>query len=245
MTNKYLLISFLSILFLSSCSSRYYYAPTAHNVLTFKKKGDVSLSSGISSNSSLTKVGYSITNNIGLLSKWETYKKASYNRNSFIFDNEIIFYKEIEKNLFLGLNVGYGYGGIERQSYHYKLSIHRYFIQPSIGYSNDYFDIALSGRLSNANYVVKQKSSNFNINEDSDLKNLHQKSFSFTESAFTLGVGYKWIKLRYQRTNASIQKSKEMSYISDDMYLTLNLTFNIDNAIKKSKNTHKIDKISK
>ena len=237
-------LSFFAILALSSCET-IYYVPTNQNVLKFKEKGDAHLAIGADENFKYSTVGYAITKNVAILSEFKSISdngsSTELHRNrTFLWDNELIVYKKYPNYFIPAVNFGYGYGQINRNSQDYKLDVSRQFIQPSIGFSNDYFDFALSTRFSRVNYQLLQLKdppigSNRTFEEYHNLKDVGKKDFYFLEPAITIGVGYKFIKLRFQKIAVHKLSSSDLKYESSSATLTLNLTFNVK-RIRKPKN---------
>ncbi|MCW3076812.1 MAG: hypothetical protein JWO32_1421, partial [Bacteroidetes bacterium] len=73
------------------------------------------------------------------------------------------------------------------------------FVQPGIGLTTDFFDIALTQRLSIVKYTrfVSQNYSSEALQQDY-LDNLTKPVFVFVEPAITARAGYKFIKLQAQ-----------------------------------------------
>lgn len=222
-----------------SCQSYYYY-PTNQNVLKFKEKGDASVSFGLDENGANSyNIGYSITDNVALLSDFRTFDSYSsgssveYKIDDYLWDTELIFYKKYKDVIYPAINVGYGFGEIDRNERHYKLNVNRQFIQPSIGISNNFYDFAISSRFSRVNYDLSKVQTFY---ENVDLQDVGKKDFYFVEPAFTLGIGYKFIKFRYQGIFLSKISSGKIKYCESSRFLTLNMTFNINKLFVKDKN---------
>jgi hypothetical protein len=228
----------------SSCSSYFYY-PTSQNVLRFKDKGDVNVAFGLDEHGYKSyNLGYSLTDNVALISDFKTFHTYSsesdmrYKIGDFYWDNELIIYKNYQDRIFPAINFGYGFGQINRNEDYYRLGVDRQFIQPSIGFSNNYFDFAVSSRFSRVHYDLKQTRS-FNLSnrqsfeEYFDLRDVGKKDFYFLEPSLTLGVGYKFAKLRFQSIYVNKISSGNLRYIESNNYLTLNCTFNINKLLMK------------
>ncbi|MEI6347524.1 MAG: hypothetical protein WCP69_06225 [Bacteroidota bacterium] len=89
----------------------------------------------------------------------------------------------------------------------------RFFVQPSIGFSNDYVDFAFSTRF------VLQKYSKIDtlgytttMLYNDDLLNIDQPIFAFLEPALTLRIGYKYVKFHAQAMYSYKYNSEPLNY---------------------------------
>jgi hypothetical protein len=75
----------------------------------------------------------------------------------------------------------------------------RIFLQPSIGFTSSFFDVALANRLSFVKYH-RFSSTNYSTEElvKNDLDNVTDPLYVFVEPAVTARVGYKFIKVQAQ-----------------------------------------------
>lgn len=208
--------------------------PIKQNVLDFKKKNDINLSLGSGNESTLSyTIGYAITNNIAINSQLHTMAEnegARRNNESVFANNEVILFKQIN-DFYPALNIGYGTGKLYRYTTDFDLRLRTMYLQPSFGYSNNYFDIGLSCKISNSNHQLKLFNTNSSVNYD--FKDVGSKEFHFYEPAFTIGVGYKIIKLRLQTINIYQINSSKMNYIDNNVTISLNVNFNINSLLKK------------
>ena len=233
----------------SSCESYYYY-PTSQNVLRFKDKGDANIAYGTDENGyDCYNLGYSITKNVALISDFKTFHtypsesshKRKYKIGDFLWDNELSIYKKYRNCIYPAINFGYGFGQFDRNEEYYRLDIYRQFVQPSIGYSNRFFDFAISSRFSRVHHDLKELkdfdlSTSQSFGEYYDFQDIGKKDFYFFEPAFTIGAGYKFVKLRFQRISVNKLSSGNLRYYDSNSYLTLNFTFNVNKLLKKDKN---------
>lgn len=229
------LITFsLLFMMLSGCfKTYYYYIPNKQNIMEVKEKGDInfSYSSGAKSTESYN-LGYSITNNIAINSQLFTMSENEGDRKpneTVLFNNEIIVYKAY-KNFYPAINIGYSKGKLYRHTEDFDLRMRTFYIQPSIGYSNDYFDLGFSCKISNNYYNLQMFNPNSTVNYD--FQDVGSREFHFYEPAFTLGVGYKNIKLRVQSINTYQFNSSKMNLYDNNLYLSLNLNININKILK-------------
>lgn len=231
---------------LQSCGTYYYY-PTKQNVLNFKEKGDINTSINISEASAINSIGYAFTNNIAFISTYtvfDRYNKASsmkFKIDDYVFDNEIILFKKIGMNIYPAINFGYGFGEIDRNSDILRASIQRQFIQPSIGYSWKYFEIAISTRISRVNHFINYRDISqhnyiyYSNHNNAPWENLGKEIEYFLEPSFTIGLGYKNTKLRFQYASAKPITNVDYSYIDNSITIYLNIILNRYRFINKLK----------
>ncbi len=178
------------VLLCTSCSTFYYY-PSQHNVLNFRKKNDKSFAMGITPNLvGYLNAGYAFTENVFINS---TIEASGYYDGGFWFGeqgasrlwkNEVGFYKNI-KNFYPALNVGYSFGKFGIEAYEKPQSLNQFFLQPSIGYSNPkHIDVAVS--------LKATKNSFYRFSNATSYSN------TYIEPAFTFGANILSAKLRYQ-----------------------------------------------
>lgn len=232
---KYFKIVFLASIFpllllLDACGIYYHY-PTQQDVMRFKEKGDAYLSwspvdiEGFSSYSA----GYAITEHVAAVSSFKTFGGAIGNLDDYMWDNEMALFTQIQNRFYPSVNVGYGFGQINRRDSEYRLGLNRQSILPAFSFSNKFFDFAISARFSRASYQL-------NITaplspEDElyfDFRDIGKRDFYFVEPAVTVGVGSKWVKLRGQYVVSQKLSDSAISYYTDpNLILSLNVTLNM------------------
>jgi hypothetical protein len=234
------LVVAISCFIFTSCGSYNYYTSN-QNVLKFKEKGDVSCQFGTDRYDSKSfNLGYALTNNIALLTEFQAI--GAFNTKSkidnYIWNNELILFKKMDNSFIPAVNFGYSYGQIQRNSDLWSLEMNKFFLQPSIGYSRKYFDIALSARLSKVDYNFHPTDLYINIlesgNEPTDYFQIEESGFYFFEPAITLGAGFENFKLRYQYIITNKLNSSELEYTKNNFFITITATFNLNKIIKKN-----------
>ena len=213
------------------------FSSCGQNVKVFEKKGDIvaSISAQPFFNQLSIDAGYSLTNNIGINTSYNRFNKSIYGGETnlfvkdFMWDNELIFYKNFKFGLFGAANLGYGRGGFNVCNPFYRLSMDRFYAQPSIGYMLfDRLGIAFSSRFSQSLYNVKMHTDGYSESEKQmiqsyfGLTDIENKAF-FIEPAVTLIVkndNYAW-KLQY------IQSYTDSEY-NDYGYENLILTYSLN-----------------
>lgn len=211
-----LFILLSSLIVFVSCS-QYVYMPTEHHVMPFKQKGEaeMSINSGLKSNLGVT-AGYALTDNIGLLTAYNCMdlNVESYDHhrqygmiNSFIWDNEFVWYKKLNSSLVTGVNVGCGLGRLNNDEYYYYNYNRQYFlpwiggVSADLSNANVSFYWAFSTKLSQMNYHLK---TNFQINSDYD-REMYRNYFDATdfslftgELGFTVGINFSLARIQWQ-----------------------------------------------
>ena len=115
--------------------------------------------------------------------------------------------------------------------------MNKLFLQPSIGYSRKYFDIALSARISKVNYNLHPTDLFITILESekkpTDYFQIEESDFYFFEPSITLGAGFENFKLRYQYILTNKLNPSYLEYTKNNFFITLTANFNLNKVIKK------------
>lgn len=218
---------FPAILLVSSCGTYYYY-PTQQNVMQFKQKGDLNLNVNLDSEGFVGyRAGYALTDHVAVLSNFNGFGTSFH--DDYMVDTEVILYTKVNKIFHPAVNLGYGFGEIDKWDNNYELGVQRQYIQPSFGASNEFFDFAISGRFTRVNYDLdKVKPMAPQTYDYQDFREVGQRDFYFFEPSVTADVGYKWIKLRGQYVVSEKLSSGSISYYTKpSLSLSLNVTFNM------------------
>jgi hypothetical protein len=209
MKNSFFL--FFAVLTFSSCT-HYYYLPVSPNVPLFHKKNEVRASASIGGGNEIEavngQVAYSLTNHLAV---GATYLKAqngatsnNHEGHGDYLDFSVGYFHPYKEDLVIEVFGGYG---LSQQYHSYssnlsaQLSYNRIFIQPSIGFSKDYFDFAFTPTLSRLQYQSIQTNLDLTDAHFDGLNsiNAHKTSFLF-EPTITLRAGWKYVKLQTQLT---------------------------------------------
>lgn len=238
-------IVFLSfIIFATSC--KVMYVPNMVNVPLFKEKnefrGTVSLWD--------YQFAYAPAKNIGLMAN-------GYVRNSSFSD---ITNYSTSRNLFEGgigyfnnLNEGFVFetyvvGGVGNLSYNnsdiyttptvdkkFTTGFTRFFIQPSIGYTNDFVDVAFSTRIVKLGFnSIKNDGYTAQDLKDENILDLDKTNYYFIEPTFTVRMGYKWCKIHLQAVYSNKVNFEPLNY--QKFSFNFGLHINIAPRLNKSKN---------
>ncbi|MCP4457110.1 MAG: hypothetical protein GY816_03635 [Cytophagales bacterium] len=199
--------------------------------MKFKQKGDISASYGLDENGySNYNIGYSFNDHLAIISDFKTFDTYSTKSDNstriddYFWDNEIVLYSNFNEFFYPAINAGYGFGRVDRAEDIYSLKAYRQFIQPSLGYSSKFFDVAISTRLTRTNYRLKVMPRDVSyLNSYYELYDVGKRNFYFVEPALTLGVGYKNIKLRVQKVSASQLGSGNIRYYKRNTIVSINI----------------------
>lgn len=154
-----------AVFFLTSCN-HYSYVPTVQAPLfTEKNEYRAAASHGSGDNGSIDitniQLGYSITKNISIMTDFmnaeggiKTGDTPCGGKGNY-FDAALGYYKPLNKHSVFEVSGGLGYSN---QQHYYKgtnadLSFRRIFVQPSVGLTFDYFEIAFTPSFSNV-YII-------------------------------------------------------------------------------------------
>lgn len=241
---------FAVALLLTSCSS-YYYLPTKQNVMVFKQKGDAILSGnlGLFYQQSGLEAGYSFTDNIGFYSSFNKFNISHYGNThqfikDFIWDNELIIYKKFDFGLYTALNTGVGIGKLNVGNPYYDLTLHRQFVQPTLGFIfMEIFEFGLSTRFTLLNYKLKSiidNQTNYDqimFNNYFDFGSLNKENHFFIEPALTMGLNFEFINLKCQYTVSKEIGRDAYFYIPEN--LTTSISFNLGKIFFKQNDSNK------
>ena len=146
----YFLLITIIVLAVQSCSSTYY--PSHANVSLFKAKNEMKASLGVSPSSANIDLSYSVTDNFlvtagafGYMQKESSISNTTYKATrGYSFTIAPGFYTHFGNGVFETL-VGYGYNYSDARDT--EGNYHKFYIQPTIGTNNDYFELAFTPRL--------------------------------------------------------------------------------------------------
>lgn len=223
------------ILLLSSCKVAY--IPSMHNVPLLKEEGDIT----VHVTPTNFQGAYAVTGNIGLMlngqfggSSWNEGSGAvAYNSKRKFIEGAFGYYLfDAEKKSF-EIFGGAGTGSLsfendfdfsDPQKYHAKAS--KFFIQPSVGISKDYFDVAVAVKFVNLNFY------NVEIDEytEDELKfnklyQLDKNPFVFIEPSITVRGGGKHFKAHLQYLYSAKVIGNDINYMSKYLFLGISLYF--------------------
>ena len=204
--NNLILFGLFAILTALSSCTHYYYAPNSHNVPLFQKQNEarisVATSRGDEFEGTEIQSAYSITKNVGLMLNgfYVNPQDGSEWGKGNLVEFGVGYFKPMGKYFVFETYGGFGKGKAINQ---YGLGkstakFSRYFVQPSIGFTTPWFDIAASSRFCWLDfYKIEYDKINLNDIVDLDYIKDHNSSFLF-EPALTVRGGWKYIKFQMQ-----------------------------------------------
>ena len=187
---------------LQSCAMLY--MPNMANVPLHHDKGDLMFSA----NTGFT--GYNFQGSYAINEMFFANLNAAYanmRRDSSDFNRSSLgelgfgYYKVLDKKRVVVFESSAGYGlasvndkGIQGNFFgHLSSNYHKFYLQPSIGASTDYFDGALTARLCALKYFNYQDFIN-----PSESRDYYPGITAYLEPIATLRAGYKYVKLQIQ-----------------------------------------------
>ncbi|MCW3101681.1 MAG: hypothetical protein JWO09_121 [Bacteroidetes bacterium] len=194
----------------SSCSTNLY-VPNTVNAPLLQEKGEIKANFDETD----LQVAVAVTDHVGVMANgyYRTYEGKEY----FVHEGRmgelgLGYFTPLKNHLVFETYIGGGMGSVNKKvtytnydnaevtnSFYAKGA--RAFIQPGIGYSNKYFDAAFTPRVSVVKYS-RFTYSGFGEEELArdylDKGRLLDGYYTFAEPAFTVRLGYKYLKLQAQ-----------------------------------------------
>lgn len=226
MKTRPLFIIIIAGIMLSSCAPAY--VPNVINSPMFTEKGDVSIS-GYSGTSGVdAHLAGAITNHVGLMLNGSFDDHTNDSTDSFHKHQFLEFapgyFTKINRFSVFEIYGGYGFGEIESQYdgsifYSYtKADFSRYFLQPGIGFVNNFVNLGVSTRF--AYVTIKQN-------------DLTESAF-FIEPALSAKFGYKWVMFCGQFGFAYPFDSENVGFEYEPFIFSLGLQVNLGRIIKRN-----------
>ena len=197
-----------SILLIFNSCTHYYYAPNMHNVPLFQEEKEMRIAVAKSGGDEFKGVefqgAYSFTKNFGVMANGffvNTQEGGEYGKGKLV-ELGAGYFKPLNKYFVFETYGGFGWGKAENQyapGFTSTANFERYFIQPAIGFTSNWFDVAISSRICGLYYdkVDHNISSNSYEIEDLDYIEDHTSSYLF-EPALTVRGGWKYVKVQLQ-----------------------------------------------
>ncbi|MCW3071026.1 MAG: hypothetical protein JWO44_916 [Bacteroidetes bacterium] len=194
----------------SSCSTNMY-VPNTVNAPLLKEKGEIKASLDESN----LQLAVAVTDHVGIIANgfYKTYEgKEYYSHSGHMGELGFGYFSPLKNNLVFETYVGGGMGSVSKKVTYtnsdnaeitnsFSAKGARAFIQPGIGYSNKYFDAAFTPRFTFVKYT-RFSSTGFGEDELSgdylDKGRILNGFYTFAEPAFTVRLGYKYLKLQGQ-----------------------------------------------
>ena len=191
-----------------SCSTQLYQSNTA-NVPLLREKHESKSSIGAGN----IQTSYAATRQVGIIANafWNGYHANGNENLGLLGELGAGYFKEIAPDFIFETYGGIGLGRIR----YFKTSMQngfqeekkmevngiKYFIQPSIGYTNQIVEAAFTPRISFVDYnnFAIQGYSQEEMNADYlNAEIIQSRTWVFVEPSLTLRAGYKWVKLQAQ-----------------------------------------------
>ncbi len=230
----------LSLFSLSGCT-RYYYAANQHNVPAFQEKNEARLTGTYSLGDEVEgfeiQGAYSITKGFAVIGNACVFNPKSKDGKGHLYELGAGYYKPLAPEFprVSGKLVFEAYGvaglGAAKNFYCYPhygaANFFKGYAQPSIGFASDYVDLIFSAKFGTAHFyninrtfsddtcVYDPTSSSYDDPPEElvqELRLLNDNSTPvFFEPAFTIRVGYKFIKLHYQWGGSRISNIQDLN----------------------------------
>lgn len=237
---------FLAIIALSlaNCSHKFY-APNTANVPMFKEKNEVRLNASYSFGEYLEAVevqsAYSVTPQIGIMASFIMGNSApprpegNYG-NGYLAEAGAGYFNEAAKNLVLEAYTGIGVGNVKNvydDNSSSAIDFYRLFLQPSISYSSNHFELGFSTRFAFMQWHrVSVFSPNFPLGSYQVYENeLRRRNFFLAEPAFTIRAGLKNVKLQGQ----IIGSFSYHDFPHEEIMFSAGIVVLLDASLKKKK----------
>ena len=216
------IIAIAVILSLDSCT-HYYYFPNQHNVPLFKEKNEVRVSGAVINGDEVTgcnvQAAYAMTKESAIMANALVINPTSHDGRGQLYELGAGYYKPLadpsalinKKFVFESYAViGLGSATNYYNNYPYGLStnIFKAYLQPSIGYTSNLFDLIVSAKIGAIHtFGIRKNMPDTTYNDllqngstiGTDLNTLQQSRTAFVfEPAFTVRLGFKYAKLHFQ-----------------------------------------------
>lgn len=197
-------------LFFGSCSTNMYVSNTV-NAPLLKEKGEIKLNADMNN----LQAAVAVSDHVGIMINgfYRDYSGSNnYIHKGGLAEIGIGYFKPLDDDPFVvEIFAGAGMGkvskseaitnGSEIRNASFEGNAAKVFIQPELGYTSRFFDLAFTPRFSFIQYT-RFTSNNYTEAELAadylDKERLTSTPFAFAEPAVTLRLGYKWLKLQTQ-----------------------------------------------
>ena len=241
------LITLLLPIILTSCS-HYYYVPNTQNVPLLREKnefqGAVLVGGGDEVKTVEVQAAYAVTNNLAVMTNFMAARGGERSGNNWgngkYLEGAVGYYKPFDELVVAEVYAGLG---VSNQHHQYgtdtynegtaDLSFMKYFLQPSVGFSFKYFDIAISTRLSRLSFYTIDNNITMDNYNSYYVDTISQNKVSYLfEPALTLRGGVKNVKVQLQ-----LSSSKNLSHSNlkfENANASIGLIYTIANRYRKT-----------
>ena len=242
MKTKNLLLLLVIVLMMSLSSCKVMYKPGMQNIPLIKEKGD--LTSTLSYNN--YQLAYGLTDQFGIManghyninewsSSFDSISSNEYTTRRWSADLGAGYYKAFGDNGIFELYGGGGFGMYDfdydvfendefQSTYEYDASSWRVFLQPSLGFVSDNFEVAFSTRFMGVSFfdiAYRNYTEEDLIYED--LNDLGTTMYPFIEPAVTIRAGHKSVKFHIQLIYSKKLTERSLSYMPVNLNIGINL----------------------
>jgi hypothetical protein len=230
MKKYHLVISVIILITLSSCS-HYYYVANTKNVplLREKNEGRVSLTYGEGDESSSVDFqgSYAINDKIGVMANFmsanggsDSGQDPNWAKGTYV-DAAVGYYKPLGSVGVFEIYGGYGASSQHHQYYSNgtaDLRFRKVFVQPSIGLTGNWYEMAFSLPLSRVSF--NEINDYTTGGEQQGLDKLTYAGPScILEPAFTIRGGWKYVKLQFQYVHVLSLTNQDLPFERDKVSL--------------------------
>jgi hypothetical protein len=228
------------LLALASCSHYYYYPTFQVNPSTTQKK-ELQGTAFMSDASHGIALNYSVGNHIGIFGVHNQFDiGSSMHRHPSTYMSDMGVYgfgvKPLSNNSYVAYNISGAicYGQYQR-SYDYKVNLSRAYLQPGIHYNSTFVDIGISNRFTIVGYqtALINKGKMYYPNAYHETLGLNNKSFWFSETNLSLGLGYDGIKLYGAINFLNPIDNVQFNYYQNAFYIGLSVHQDLDKLFHK------------
>jgi hypothetical protein len=242
------LVTTAFILFLLVGCTHYYYVPPTQNIPLFREKNEVRITGNVSNDVGIgvdIQAAYALTDKFAIMTSLSTIKDEYENDlgKGNYFDLALGYFKPLDKNTVFEIYGGFG-SSTQNHKYGYyndgapgaeaHLSFVKLFLQPSLGYTSNGFDVAVTAGLSN---IIFHSINNRAPVDSEDYKRVdmisqHRSSILF-EPSLTLRGGWKYAKVQAQILYSKNLSHPELNFFS--YRSSVGLTFAFAERFKKNR----------
>jgi hypothetical protein len=238
---------YIFLLFIVSSCTHYNYVPNMHNVPLFQQKEEfhLDLSGSVGNEFSAFEVqaGFSLSDNFAVIGNgfFHDADRQMFNDEycrGHIIEGGAGAFVPMKDNMVFESYFGVGFGKIENgfdDDATTKLDFNRYFIQPSLGYTSDFLDFAVSLRLSGLRYNDIHFTGDLDTDDMDQIQYINRNPFSIlVEPALTLRAGWEHIKFQLQFGYSINTTNPDL--LQEDLNASIGMYFTISDKYKKRKN---------
>ncbi len=244
--NKLNTSGILILLFVMSSCTHYNYVPNMHNVPLFQQKEEfhLDLSGSVGNEFSAFEVqtGFSLGNNFAIIGNgfFHDADREMFNDEycrGHIIEGGAGAFVPMKNSMVFETYFGLGFGKIENgydNDATSKLDFNRYFLQPSLGYTSDFLDLAVSLRLSGLRYNDIYFNGILDQEDQDQIQYINRNPFSILiEPAFTLRGGWEHVKFQLQLGYS--QNLSNPDLLQEDLNASIGMYFTITDKYKNKK----------